>query len=151
MKVFAKYLPIKGEIRKNDIVTDLVAKGKVASVKGDIIEMKENTITYKVNKSNFVRVKLFACTYENIKEGDIVVVATQDKTFIKIVKSSNQDGYYLADHKTGERQFYESRYVFKVLGEIAEGISWLKDEQEIDIVQTKNNIRVKCPHCESLF
>lgn len=151
MKVIAKYLPIKGEIRKGDIVTDLVAKGKVTKVKGDILEMKENTITYAGHKRNFVRLKLFAATYESIKAGDAVVIADQKKTYLRTVKSSNQEGYYLWDEKTNQENFYETKYVFKVLGEISNNAIWVKEEEEIEIVQNNDNIRIKCPCCETLI
>lgn len=153
MKATAKYLPIKGDIRKEDVVTDLVIKGKVVKIKGDACEIEniDNQIVTKEKKENLVRLGFFAVTFENIKMNDAVVIATPRQTFLKQVKAIADTGYYLTDDKTEEEQFYELKYVFKVLGEIPQQCIWIKEDEEIEIEQNKHTIRIKCPCCETLI
>lgn len=152
MKVIAKYLPIKGDIKRGDMVTDLQIKGKVIKVKSYMCDVKESAgQTYSMPRENLIRLKFFAVTYEQIKKDDPVVIATTKQTFLKKVESISKDGYYLIDEKSEETEFYETKYVFKVLGEIIGNYEWIKEEEEIEIENDNGLIHVKCPHCETFI
>lgn len=152
MKVIAKYLPIKGDIKRGDMVTDLQIKGKVIKAKGYMCDVKESGgATYSMPKENLIRLKFFAVTYEEIKKDDPVVIATTKQTFLKKVHQVSRDGYYLIDERSEETEFYQTKYVFKVLGEIRGNYGWVNEEQEIDIEIKNDLVHIKCPHCETFI
>lgn len=153
LKVIAKYLPIKGAIKKGDIVTDLDIKAKVIKVKENMCEVKdiENENIFQIPKDTLIRLNFFAVTYEGIKNGDPVVIASAKQTFLKTVQTVVNEGYYLTDGKSEQAEFYESKYVFKVLGEIPKSCFWVSEEEEIEIQQDKHDIAVACPHCSTLI
>lgn len=149
---FAKYLPVKGEIKEGDWV--IHPDGKVRKcieiIKGDkdfndFITMTDNTGCYR-DKSK--KVKLFLCS-RNIQVGDKVKSFNYPeqeerevvnlRTSKKLVGAENHSEiYHLVDIQyPNEINTAAVSNFFKVIGEISPEATWVKEGDRFDKTEIK--------------
>jgi len=136
-KYFAKYLPVKGEIKYGDYFVDNWAADKSIRICAKVGEIKGFNTTVITDVRNLYslpekcqKVKLFLCS-RDIQVDDIV----QDGDN-QLCKVANE-----ADLKNAEEYGF-----FKVVGEVSAEAKWVKEEDEFDEGQIHERLFVVFNH-----
>ncbi len=115
-KYFCKYLPVEGEIKEGDMVSD-----GVVVVENLPRRHKRLTKAQKQGKDSLKKVKLFLCSRE-VMIGD------------KVRANDRIDHEYVltAKHLDKMEEFELEHLLFKVIGEISPDATWVKEGDEFD-------------------
>jgi hypothetical protein len=126
MKLFAKYLPVKGKIKEGDSYFHFT---------GRLYHGFSDSATFK-NKGD-TKAKLFLCS-RDIKVGDKVMSYGHgvSETVISVRTASNLPMKpLLATIKSHSKAGYTAlaSYYYKVLGKISSECSWVKEDDEFEL------------------
>ena len=131
MKYFAKYLPVDGEIKKNDIALKPSFEWRRLDNTPEIEPPYFEKVIEGEDTTNMKLAKLFLCS-RDIQIGDKVIHEDNPSLGIKVIKTieegvvSFEQGGKTHDHN-----------LIKIIGEISPEATWVREEDEF----TDNDVK----------
>lgn len=133
---FSKYLPVEGEIKIGDRACRTLGK------KTTISDCLDDEHGKWLRLKGYQKGKLFLCS-RDVQVGDETVCIYRDGDTTKIGYHLIYDGEMPRDEWIKHISFVDTRYDFKVIGEISPSAVWVKEGDVFD----ENSIIIKCLYC----